>query len=296
MWKKISVALGTICLAIFGGSKLKAYLSSDLNLLSFNPLKDGDKICFIGDTGSGYDLQKEVALELENEGCRMIRHTGDVVYEEGIESPSDKYYKRRFHDVYFNTLQKVPFFITLGNHDHLGEPGAWIRIAKKNKSVVYPHFWYADRHGDLCFINLDTQHFKLKDKKVYRDQLQWFEKIKKEFKDCKLKIAVGHHPMYSSGQHGDAKYSRMDAYKKYFPGFIDLFVTGHDHNLSFEGRIDDVLHFTSGAGGKLRDVDHQRVWAKSCPGYLVFQLQGEKINGYFKCSGERELQFDLSTL
>ena len=97
--------------------------------------------------------------------------------------------------------KKISFFLTLGNHDHKKEPKAFLEIASKYPLIYFPNFFYQKNFGSICFVALDTTVFD----KIYmfnkrEAQIKWLQKTKQSLKNnCKFSIAVGHHPLFSSG-------------------------------------------------------------------------------------------------
>merc|ERR1712178_389553 len=76
--------------------------------------------------------------------------------------------------------------------------------------------------------------------------------------DARVKIVVGHHPVYNQGEHGDTeelKTAFLPILKKYK---VPLYINGHSHNLQHIKLNDHPTHFiTSGAGAKTDPIpDH----------------------------------------
>lgn len=230
---------------------------------------------FVGDTGTGDSDQAMVARAMVNENIPDLRILGDVIYESGLESETDKQFEKKFYR-HYKDFKKIG--VALGNHDHLGDASAWIKLAKRYPNVFFPNYYYSEKINDLCLMTIDSEKL---DQSLTSEfnvaQIAWIRNTLQGFyaANCKLIIAMAHHPRYSVGEHGDAEYN----FKKFFDaelmGKIDVYISGHDHNLSYEGKINGVHHIVSGAGGQLRDLAHgARVYADSKLGYVVFDYEG----------------------
>ena len=207
--------------------------------------------CFVGDTGHVNKIQKEVANALADSKCNAIWHTGDIIYPDGISSKDDPRFitnfLRPFNKV-FN--KKIPFFLTLGNHDYKKEPKSYLEIAKNNSLIVYPNNYYSNRYGKLCIFSLDTTIFD----KLYlfykrREQKSWLRKIKEDLtSSCELSIAVAHHPLFSSGDRKNATPQLSRFLETDIFGTFDLYIAGHNHVLADEGERRGTRQLISGTG------------------------------------------------
>ncbi len=241
-------------------------------------LPEGTKICVIGDSGKKTDGQRKVAEALQTENCDQIRHTGDVIYNDGISSPEDPEFKARFLDYYTPLMDaKVPFYMSMGNHDYHQNPSAWLEIANQYKYINFPSMYYMQRYGDFCFITLDTNS-------AYFDQFSWRKKIKEKYSDkCKMTIAFGHHPRYSSGKHGDANVIVAKYLEKMVEGSVDAYIAGHEHNQEDYGKVDGTHYLVTGTAGEYRFInDEPPVWAQARLGYMVFTVHHKNNSPYIK--------------
>lgn len=230
---------------------------------------------FVGDTGTGDSDQAMVATAMKQENISDLRVLGDVIYESGLDGENDKQFDKKFYRFY-KDFKKIG--IALGNHDHLGDASAWLKIAKRYSNVFFPNYYYSEKINDLCLMTIDSEKIDQSlNSQFTKDQVQWIRNTLQGFyaAECKLIIAMGHHPRYSVGEHGDAEYN----FKKFFDaelmGKVDVYISGHDHNLSYEGEINGTHHLTSGAGGQLRGLARgERVYAESKLGYVVMDYKG----------------------
>ncbi len=231
------------------------------------------KLCFIGDTGKDTSSQKATALALQYEKCHAIYFLGDIIYPSGITSAEDRKFKELFLDYYEGLSRKdyePKLNVIMGNHDHRGNTTAWLEIAQKYPFVYFPNHYYFKREGDLCIFALDSEFYTQRHlHSQIEPQEMWLAEAAKKEKDCKLRIALTHHPYKSSGKgHGDAVGSMKAFHEAQVLGRFDLLVSGHEHIVSHEGQAQGTALFISGAGG---DPDRGFL-----PGYLTIEVEKKK--------------------
>lgn len=251
----------------------------------------GQKLCYTGDTGTGKEGQYLVADAMEAEGCSKVFIAGDMIYTFGMISKKSKQLKEKFLIPYKKLINKgVTFHVSTGNHDYLLREKVWNKIHKDYDFVTHPNLFYAEIYKDVCFITIDSTsvaHYIYLGRQL--KQKLWLKKLKEELKDhCSATIALGHHPVWSAGDHGDAnKYFARFA-KKQLAGVFDMYIAGHDHHLSHEGESKGTTFLVSGAGAKLRPLKYpaRGPFAKSVLGYVVVEVQKDQgktfLNYQFK--------------
>jgi len=108
--------------------------------LNQGKMGEGYKICWTGDTGMHLlPTQYWVATALAREKCDQIRILGDIIYPKGIKSKKSFLIFTGFILPYARLLlQKIPFYLALGNHDYKGNPDAWIDYAEDKDRVNAP--------------------------------------------------------------------------------------------------------------------------------------------------------------
>lgn len=300
MKKKLLYPFLAISTLISGLFVYQYKYGTELDVITGASFKEGSKICFIGDSGEGNAAQKKVAEYLEKENCDQVRHTGDIIYPIGIKKVDDPDFFEKFYNIYKPMLdKKIPFYMSLGNHDYLNCIDCWIKISETYEDIKFPYYYYAEQYGDICFFTLDTNvfadlHFDHFIKKVTfnkdthrikfsKNQKEWLKK-QLESVSCKTKILVGHHPYKSSGKHGDAKGDIKKFYEKYVIDVFDILITGHDHNIADEGLVGEkTLQFVSGGGGgSLRPVKNPGVWGIGNFGYITMIIYEDQFIFDFK--------------
>jgi 3',5'-cyclic AMP phosphodiesterase CpdA len=144
---------------------------------------------------------------------------------------------------------QIKFYTVLGNHDV---------DAGRQDQCQYPlfnmggqNYYKLERGNGLAeFFMLDSTDFD-------SAQATWLESSLRASK-AKWKIAVFHHPIYSSGKkHGSALGLRRQLEPLLARYEVKVAFAGHDHIYERTKLQKGVQHFVTGAGGKVRrgDVD-----------------------------------------
>lgn len=209
------------------------------------------KICVTGDAGyasssSPNTAQAAVGKAMDRAGCTHVIALGDNFYPRGVESASDSKFKTLFEAPYQRLLARnVPFYMVLGNHDYQGNTQAQLDYALTHANFVMPARSYAFEIDSLCFYVVDTTRMSL-------DQVSWLKTQFLRGEKCSYKIVMGHHPILSSGVHGNTG-GDVAALLKPALDSADLYLAGHDHHMSDEGTFRSgtrlVRQLISGAGG-----------------------------------------------
>jgi tartrate-resistant acid phosphatase type 5 len=242
------------------------------------------EFCVVGDTGTAEKEQYQVAQAMLKSGCKKIIHTGDVIYERGVKSHNDAQWVTKFEDPYQNLiLSGTEFYMSMGNHDHSAGKKEFIRdvhvsYANKNAFYKFPNLYYDFKLDNACFVAVDTERFD-------DEQESQVSTIFSGLKNCSWIFAFGHHPIVSSGKHGNAK-PKSNVNKKLRPlleQYADVYFAGHDHNLADEGFVgqNGFRQIVSGAGAKLRPVqsctETNCLFAQSTLGFVKVYLSDKKL-------------------
>lgn len=194
----------------------------------------------LGDWGAGTSFQKSIAgqlcAEYEKAPYDTVLMLGDNIYEVGDVNKLGKAY---FTDMYAPLIsQNVRFIVALGNHDIVaGFQDDQVRFFKM------PGYYYNNTRGPFEFFVINTNAFA-KDEV----QQQWLERALKN-STAEWKIVMGHHPIYSSGEHGINR-GLQDTLEPLLVKFrVPLYLAGHDHDYERFTPIKGVQHIVSGGGG-----------------------------------------------
>jgi hypothetical protein len=87
--------------------------------------------------------------------------------------------------------------------------------------------------------------------KRFAQSLWLREAMQAQQQSCRFSLALGHHPLMSSGRHGDAGLGEALFLRDEIFGRVDLYMAGHDHYLSDEGDYKGTHQLVSGAAGKV---------------------------------------------
>jgi len=262
----------------------------------------------VGDFGTGAGGQRDVAESMARIASRdsisFVLVLGDNFYESGVESVNDKQWQTAFEDVYDQPGLNVPFYAVLGNHDYRTNPQAQVEYTRISNRWRMPDRYYSfvraiDDTTKAEFFCLDTNplaNLSLSEAKTLSDtgmevrQLHWLDRQLAQSK-ARWKIVLGHHPLYSGGEHGDnetLQYLLEPLFTKYR---VDFYLCGHDHDLELLKPIHGVTYVVSGAGGKHRDVRWREntQFAATNLGFVFFRISdNDGVVEFLSRSGELE--------
>ena len=210
----------------------------------------------VGDTGSGNVSQKAVADAMTEQiklyhkekphSVKSVLHLGDIIYPAGNASKDGE---RLVTQMYKGiTDLGVPFYFSLGNHDMLKEKG---QDVIQTLGIPKQGYYVVKKSPLVDFFVINTSAFN-------KAQLLWLQKQLASSRAV-WKIVYGHHPLYSTGSHGqdnDLVVLRKALEPTLILYKVDAYLAGHDHNYErFALRKTEgtqglpYLHVVSGGGG-----------------------------------------------
>ncbi len=263
----------------------------------------------IGDWGEkGIFYQKQVAFAMNKiireEKVDFILTAGDNFYPAGVNDINDSHFKESFEDIY-PFAQLIPWYITLGNHDYMGDIQTLINYSDKNLFWIFPSpYYYFEKNYSgkkrALFIVTDTNEFIDFFGFYYRsymkgesriNQLNWMNtNLKNNF--FQWKIVIGHHPIYSAGQHGDTKALQGKFLDNLENNNVDIYFSGHEHDLQYLKNPNIKTHFfISGAGSKLREIKSNpySIFFASEPGFAITTLEEKEATIRFINQDAKEI-------
>lgn len=212
----------------------------------------------VGDWGQPHSpTQRAVAAAMARTageiGAQFVISTGDNFYDDGVRSVRDRQWRTSFEEVYADQALQIPWYVVLGNHDHRGSTEA--QIAYTNRSQRWrmrAPYWRETMAGPngraLALLFLDTTPIVRGDEST--EQLAWLARELAAAGDA-VKIVIGHHPLYSAGQHGPEPALQRYVLPLLTRHGVRAYFNGHEHNLEHIER--DGMHFVcSGAGAEAR--------------------------------------------
>ena len=219
----------------------------------------------VGDWGRGGSKNQvrtaqAMALVAERENTEFVVSTGDNFYNWGLWSKTDRRWDASFERVYSERLDR--WFPVLGNHDYGGSVDAQI---KRGGRWEMDDRWYAKRLEapgrptvDLLFF--DTVSWQGREKfpyTIYGSTVDAATRVAQErdmtralASDTKLKLAFGHHGIYSIGKYGGSQ-KMADLDRLLRAHGVKAWVSGHDHCL-YHIEHDGMHYVCSGAGSDVR--------------------------------------------
>ena len=253
--------------------------------------KDSVTFLVFGDSGTGGNAQWKVASGMwqvcapdgQRNGCDFAIVLGDNIYRNGVSGSNDVNFQKKFEEPYSH-FQRFDFWLVPGNHDWRRERSVQEEINYTGMSdrwrMPFNHYSIPKLPKWLHMYGLDTTviydaeyeektpaAFGSKRAARLENARIQLETVQSAFRNTTgWKLLFGHHPVYSSGQHG----------KKDGPGVIpamksaivdelicrgglniDVYFAGHEHHqehLEGSSGCDGGFHqVVQGAGGKRRN-------------------------------------------
>ena len=237
------------------------------------PNKRGSlKFVVLGDFGTGgrgqYDLAAQMARFHEGFKFGVGILVGDNLY--GAERPQD--FKVKFEVPYKPLLDAgVKFNAALGNHD--AREQRYYKLFSMNGELYYS---FKAPNESVRFFMLDSTY-------PVPEQIDWLETELKGSNDA-WKIAVFHHPLYSSGGRHGSDLKLREVLEPLFVQYnVSVVFTGHDHVYERIKPQQGIVHFVVGSGGQLALGDIDKSSALTAKGFdteqtfLAVEISGDKM-------------------
>jgi len=221
-------------------TRLEAQQSPAASLVVLPNRAGSLKFAVLGDFGNGTPAQYELAEQMAKLRVRFKYDTvvlsGDNLI--GSERPQD--FKIKFELPYKPLLDAgVKFYASLGNHDAREQ-----RFYKLFNMGGHLYYTFSPR-PDVCFFMLETTY-------PTPEQFAWLEK-ELQASTSTWKIAVFHHPLYSSGDRHGSDLRLREVLEPFFVKYnVSVAFTGHDHFYERVKPQKGITYFVVGSGGQLR--------------------------------------------
>lgn len=227
--------------------------------------------------------------------AKFVISTGDNFYCCGVASRADYQWIASYEEVFRSHSLQIPWYVTLGNHDYQGNVQAQIDYTQKSRRWNMPDRYYTKAIHDIRFLFTDTSPFisKYYDRPdLYNGiqqqdttrQLAWVDSVLLHSTE-KWKIVIGHHPVYSVGDHGSEPDMKRLLGKRMEQHGADIYVAGHDHSLqSLQPRGDKMVYLISGGGSECTAVKNEPPftrYAKSTTGFMLAAVGEKSLTVYF---------------
>jgi tartrate-resistant acid phosphatase type 5 len=268
-----------------------AVLFAQKDLGRITPAGQPLRVVALGDFGDGSRAQIEVARAMARRHAEspfdLGVTVGDNFYECGVRSVEDPKWKARWEDLY--TPLGILFYAALGNHDY-GHPSALcpgagaspraeIERSEHSKSWRMPALYYTFAAGSARFFAIDTEGWTAA-------QLEWLTlqlAAHANEPGVSWRIVYGHHPIYTSGEHinerriGQLRQELLPLLKQ---AKVDVYLTGHDHDIEHL-RADGIdLVICGGGGAHLRSMGRrvpQSVFAVTAHGFAELAFDEHEL-------------------
>jgi predicted phosphodiesterase len=253
------------------------------------PEKETVHLFFLGDTGTGDDIQMQVAVAMEKRcqalgGIDGIVLLGDLFYMGGVQSADDPQWTTKIEKPYgLPCLSRANIYPVLGNHDYKGNPGALIEYGRKNPRWQMPYRFYRVDFGtlfrlvaidssvsDFCFIpTVCSMDFLL-------DSL--------DASPTTWTTVAAHHPLASASVKGYSHSGGILGFlvKPLVCDKADVWFSGHAHHQ--EHRQDDGcntdLVISGGGGGELNEIragEAETKFGQSVHGFAELTIQKDQL-------------------
>ena len=186
----------------------------------------------LGDTQSHPEIHARLIPLMAQWGAELVVHVGDEIGDGTVAAQ----WQTEFYDPIRPLAHRVPYFISIGNHEH--ESPLFYRF------VSYPtaeESYYTFTWGDVFFGVLDPQH-------------EWVVKQlgTEEAKAAKWRVAFFHEPAYTESWGGCTYDGNPTIRSALIPalerGGVNLVLNGHTHEYE-RGLLNGVYHVITGGGG-----------------------------------------------
>ncbi len=225
-------------------------------LLPLLPDRPSVHFAILGDMGTGGSGQFQVAEVLSararSDAFDFVLTVGDNFYPSGVSSAQDDQWQTKFEEVYADPALQVPFYPTLGNHDHKGDASAQIAYSEHSDRWTMPAPFFAfekilDDGTRVAFFAIDTTALGEAGPKSDA-QLRWLENALAAAQNARWRIVYGHHPIYSHSKTRRNVLLQERLEPLLASAAVDVYLAGHDHVLEMHKPIQGVHYVISGGG------------------------------------------------
>ncbi|WP_405746502.1 metallophosphoesterase [Streptomyces sp. NBC_01525] len=246
---RIGIPAAAAALALAGGVLMwspagRADASTDHAAGAFTVVAAGDIAEQCTADSSDCEHPKTAAL-VKKINPKFIMTMGDNQYDDARLKDFTRYYDKTW-GAFKNKTHPIP-----GNHETYDPDGEFKGYKAYFGDIAYPKGkpYYSYDEGNWHFIALDTNN-------LTSAELKWFkDDLKSTAKKCVA--AYFHHPLFSSGEHGNDPVSRP-VWKALYDAKAELVLNGHDHHYERfapqnpDGKRDDkngIVELLGGMGG-----------------------------------------------
>ena len=253
------------------------------SILSAEPIKDSIRFAVIGDWGTGGSDAQGIAKQMVQAHKRtpldFVVAAGDNIYPNG----SGRHFAKNFEQPFAQLISdRVNFHAVLGNHDV--EDGRQDQLQYELFNMRGRNYYTLKQADGLVeLFMLDSTFFD-------NAQHAWVEQALSA-STARWKVAVFHHPIYSSGDRHGSNSGLKSKLEPLFTKYkVNAVFSGHDHIYERTKPQQGIQYFVTGAGGKTRrggvdlnspirqasyDEDNHFMVVEIKPQQIVFQAVSE---------------------
>ena len=209
---------------------------------------------------------------------------GDNVYEMGISNPHDPL----MTEVYLNHFRDVPVpqYVIEGNHDGYGSYLSQLLYRQYWPAWVAEYYFFHRmikvRGTTTCLLLIDTND-------IYQSgQIAFMHTVlgSHECQESDFIVVAGHHPVFSTGGHGDSSTMKLALLPILTQYRVDIYLAGHDHTFSVH-RDQGVMFVVAGAASKKTTSMWYTTSSKASEtlfsainqyGYAVLDVKGSRLS------------------
>lgn len=241
------------------------------------------------------EVARQMAKNAKDIGAKFVISVGDNFYENGVKSTTDKHWRKSFEEVYSEPSLQVPWQVILGNHDYHGNceaqlayhqissrwnmPARYFQLSKKIDATATADFFFLDTTPMIksYYGIIEKTRANVMTQDVPK-QMAWFKNALAS-SNAQWKIVVGHHPIYSGGDHGGTPELIETLLPVLHEHKVHVYFNGHDHDL--QHLVAGGVNFIdSGAGSQVRPTTNTvyTKFSKACSGFTSISLQADKMS------------------
>lgn len=219
-------------------------------------------IAIYGDTRSNPETHKQIVKAISTHKPDLVFHTGDLNSKGMQQSEYDS-----FLQITGPLSESAEFYPARGNHEKD------LQLFLANFPLLPGRSYYSVERYRIRFIVLDSVISLLPDS----EQFKW---LQEQLKQSKPTLLIMHHPVFSSGEHGDELGLQMFLPRSLEDRNVLAVFSAHDHNYErshYKG-IEYVV--TGGGGAPLREGSNPNPYSlvlSKTNHYLIARVKGDKL-------------------
>jgi len=257
------------------------------------------RVIAFGDSGNGSPEQAQLRDVFMADDYDLFLHLGDMAYGDGTFVE----FETNMFQVYRDFLHRVPSWPTIGNHEFKTDSGQPYRDVYYLPEQAFrddeQEYYYSFDQANVHFVSLDSNGERIVPialdlaERYDDDMFDWLA-ADLAGSDAEWKIAIFHHPPYSSSSRSPNGTVRSQLLPILEAGGVDLVLVGHDHHYErthpmlggciAPDPVSGITYVVAGAGGAgLRGDVTEQWWTASANdekhSYFRMTIHGCALHG-----------------